>query len=287
MKIKLWTQNIRINQNGRVSFLTLLGPRPSLFLKSIIGALIMSWFKIHRDLQYNWLWQIKPFSKGQAWVDLIMIASHCDKTFSYGGEPINIHRGEIITSEVKLMDKWGWSKSKVRKFLETLQRENMIELKKDRKKTTIQIVKYSVYQCIETTERPQKNHGKTTKRHNQEDKEGKEEKNKDYISWAKETIDHLNLKTGKHYRYGEKNLKLIIARFNEGYSLDDWKYVIDIKTPQWLGDKKNDRYLNFETLSRHFEKYRNEKKPDQLKDKSKPSNSAPPEPDPATENWIE
>ena len=30
---------------------------------------------VHRSLQEHWLWDEKPFSKGQAWIDLIMLAN--------------------------------------------------------------------------------------------------------------------------------------------------------------------------------------------------------------------
>jgi hypothetical protein len=40
-----------------------------------------------------------------------------------GNEVLNVQRGSFITSELKLMDRWGWSKSKVRAFLKLLEKE--------------------------------------------------------------------------------------------------------------------------------------------------------------------
>ena len=34
------------------------------------------WISIHRKILNNILWQDKPFSKGQAWVDLLLITNH-------------------------------------------------------------------------------------------------------------------------------------------------------------------------------------------------------------------
>ena len=36
------------------------------------------WIKIHRDILYHEIWSDKPFSKGQAWIDLILLANHSD-----------------------------------------------------------------------------------------------------------------------------------------------------------------------------------------------------------------
>lgn len=73
-------------------------------------------------------------------------------------------------------------------------------------------------------------------------------------------IDYLNEKTGKHYRSkAAATRKLIKARFAEGYTLEDFKRVIDTKTSQWLNTDQ-DKFLRPETLFRpsHFESYLNE-----------------------------
>ncbi|MGZ0002187.1 conserved phage C-terminal domain-containing protein [Leuconostoc mesenteroides] len=76
----------------------------------------------------------------------------------------------------------------------------------------------------------------------------------------KEVVDYLNKKTGSKYRSsGTKTKKLIKARFNEGFSLDDFRTVIDVKSKQWLTDKKMKQYLRPETLfGTKFESYLNE-----------------------------
>ena len=122
------------------------------------------WVKLHRSITENWVWNDKPFSKGQAWIDLIIMANHKDNKFPLGDKVVTVERGSLITSEVKLMERWGWSKSKVRLFLNQLQNDGMIVKKTDHKKTTINIVNYGIYQEIETTEKPVKDHKKTTDR---------------------------------------------------------------------------------------------------------------------------
>lgn len=76
-----------------------------------------------------------------------------------------------------------------------------------------------------------------------------------------EIINYLNRVANKNYRSSTKKTKnLIKARWNEGFRLDDFKKVIDIKTTQWINDEKMNKFLRPETLfSPKFESYLNEK----------------------------
>ena len=122
------------------------------------------WIKTYRSILKHWIWEEKPFSKGQAWIDMLLLASHVNSKFVLGGELVETPKGSFVTSEVKLMKRWGWSKSKTRLFLKMLEKDKMIVKKSDRKKTTITIVKYNSFQEIETTKKPQKDHRETTER---------------------------------------------------------------------------------------------------------------------------
>lgn len=78
---------------------------------------------------------------------------------------------------------------------------------------------------------------------------------------TEEVIDYLNEQTGKHFRKSSNATKsLIHARLSEGYTLDDFKHVIDVKVAQWKGDPEMDKYLQPSTLFRasKFEGYVNE-----------------------------
>lgn len=76
----------------------------------------------------------------------------------------------------------------------------------------------------------------------------------------KEIIDYLNELTNSNYRYTTNKTKsLIKARFNEGFTLDDFKVVIYKKTNEWLKDEKMKMYLRPETLfGTKFESYLNQ-----------------------------
>lgn len=76
----------------------------------------------------------------------------------------------------------------------------------------------------------------------------------------KEIVEYLNQKTGKNFKYNtQKTQSCIKARLKEGFSVDDFKTVINIKTEQWGKDPKMSVYLRPETLfGTKFEGYLNE-----------------------------
>ena len=80
-------------------------------------------------------------------------------------------------------------------------------------------------------------------------------------SLSSEIITYLNQKTNSTYKPGTKKTKeLITARWNEGFLLEDFKRVIDLKTEEWLHDPLWNKYLRPETLfGTKFESYLNQK----------------------------
>lgn len=75
-----------------------------------------------------------------------------------------------------------------------------------------------------------------------------------------DVISYLNSKAGTNYRqHIKKTIGLIQARINEGFTLDDFKTVIDKKVLLWKNDTKMQAYLRPETLfGTKFESYLNE-----------------------------
>lgn len=93
------------------------------------------------------------------------------------------------------------------------------------------------------------------------ERERDKERDKEYNNIYIDIVEYLNAKTNSSYRYSsEKTKRVINARLNEGFNLDDFKKVIDIKCTQWLGDEKMEQYLRPETLfGTKFESYLNTK----------------------------
>ena len=40
-----------------------------------------SWIKVFRNIEKSWLWEERPFSRGQAWIDLLLLAKFRDGSF--------------------------------------------------------------------------------------------------------------------------------------------------------------------------------------------------------------
>jgi len=141
------------------------------------------WVKIHRCLVDNDLWHSEPFSRGQAWVDLIILANHKESFFYKRGNKVVVKRGQIGRSEVELSDRWRWSRTKVRKFLIELEKEQQIILHKSTITQLITIVNYDVYQEKEQQTGQQKDSRKTTKEQQKDtyknDKNDNNEKNEE------------------------------------------------------------------------------------------------------------
>lgn len=110
------------------------------------------WIKLHRKIYDCWIWQEKPFDKGRAWIDLLLLAMHRDKKLLIDNEVLVIPRGSYMTSILKLAERWGWSRCKVMRFLNLLENEQMLNTKRTPKGTLVTIVKYEEYQIIGTTD---------------------------------------------------------------------------------------------------------------------------------------
>ncbi|WP_139905644.1 DnaD domain protein [Clostridium thermarum] len=104
------------------------------------------WISLYRSIQDHWLWQEKPYDKAHAWLDLLLSANHKEAKILMDNTLIKLEKGSFFTSELKLADRWGWSKKKVRNFLELLSNDNMIVKESTKKGTKITIVNYEVYQ---------------------------------------------------------------------------------------------------------------------------------------------
>jgi len=79
-----------------------------------------------------------------------------------------------------------------------------------------------------------------------------------------EIIDYLNGVASKDFKADMKaTKKLIKARWDEGYRLEDFKSVIDIMSSKWKNDRKFNDFLRPQTLfSDKFESYLNAKQKD-------------------------
>lgn len=76
-----------------------------------------------------------------------------------------------------------------------------------------------------------------------------------------EILNYLNSVANKNFKTNTKSTqRLIKARLSEGFTVEDCKRVIDVKTKQWLTDPVMNKYLRPDTLfnASKFEGYLNE-----------------------------
>ena len=108
------------------------------------------WVKVHRRIQDNCYWKEKPFSRGQAWVDLILSANYKAGHIRKRGIMVEIARGQVGASQQTLADRWGWSRGKVIRFLKELETKQQVVQQKTNVTTIITLVNYEDYQIKKT-----------------------------------------------------------------------------------------------------------------------------------------
>lgn len=157
------------------------------------------WIRIHRQLQDSEIWmQSQPFDMRSAWIDLLLLANHEDKTIIFDYQPFVIKRGQYLTSVRSLSNRWKWSKDRVLKFLRLLTQLQMITKDSNNQRTLLTIENYDKFQGSQDTEqdtgtdtssyteRTQNGHGFAT------NKNVKNEEEDIYIrTFAKPTVDEV------------------------------------------------------------------------------------------------
>lgn len=220
----------------------------------------------------EWRWW-KNQTARDIWIYMLLEANWKDGF--WGAEGIPVKRGQFITSYSKLANETGYDRRTAKRWLDVFTDDGMCTCECTGKYILITLINYCKYQDV-----PSRNvqvdaqvdvqdnvldivqdivqdnvHNRTriTK------KPEKQEKQTIYTVESRQVIDYLNEKLGKHLKYTEGNLKHIRARFNEGFTLDDFKKVIDTKYSQWHSDQRMAKYLRPETLfGTKFDSYLNE-----------------------------
>ena len=145
----------------------------------------------------------------------------------------------------------------------TLPERDLLNIQKDKTYTLKSDVSTMDTKCIQTVSIGKDRKGK--------DRKGKDRKGKDSIDILChvahddvdkshfEIIEYLNLKTGSKFKPTTKPyVQAIRSRLKEGYTVDDFKTVIDKKCREWQGTKL-EKYLTPKTLfaPSHFDTYLN------------------------------
>ena len=119
-------------------------------------------FKIERDFLGSPFWLSEEFTKPQAWIDLIGLANYADKTKYYKGTFQKVKRGQIVTSQQALANRWKWSRHRVSDFLRTLEAAEMVTTERTTNGTLLTVVNYGFYQSDGSAKGPRTGQRKDT-----------------------------------------------------------------------------------------------------------------------------
>ena len=188
------------------------------------------WISIHRKLQECWIWNGEPFTRGQAWVDILLSATHDGYKKRIGNSLVTIHSGQLHTSIIKLSQRWQWSEKKVRRYLELLEGDGMITYEGNAHGTTLTIVNYGFYQgegrTVDAPNDPTED-GQTTQQ--------RTDRRPTYNNDNNNNNDHNgnNIPRSRKHKYGEYEHVLLtdterdklFAEYGELESLEAIKYL--------------------------------------------------------------
>lgn len=201
----------------------------------------MSWLKLHRSILSNDLWLAERFSKGQAWIDLLGLATFSEKKIFIRGIEIHLKRGELCVSQKNLALRWKWNYRTVNKFLKWLEKEEMIQTKINDVTTIITIINWDEYQNDTNQSADQNTYQSANQDTNQstdqsannirkirmykERKEGKELIAKEKKSFSLEYTKEQEHKNSLDYKNNFDSVSATVKFMNSNYAEID--YFID------------------------------------------------------------
>jgi hypothetical protein len=193
-----------------------------------------NWFAINRQLTESDFWLSEPFTKAQAWIDLIALARYKSGHAYKRSIEIPLERGQLCWSVVNLADRWSWSRDKVKRFLSALEAKQQISQHKTNVTTVITVVNYEHYQPNESADKsPNESADKspenqqTSQQPDTKEESNKVKKEKKVNKFIKPSVDDL----AKYF--SERNIlanpKLEAETFFDHYTSNGWK--VGGKTP--------------------------------------------------------
>lgn len=109
------------------------------------------YIKLYRSSLNDPLYLKEPFTKWQAWCDLILLAYFAPSEFFVRGIRVKAKRGCVYKGALELAERWQWSRGKVNRFLSYLEEDKRIGIQKSRVVSCISIVNYDKFQQSDTT----------------------------------------------------------------------------------------------------------------------------------------
>lgn len=208
------------------------------------------YIKLWRCIQHNSLWNDEKFSRGQAWLDLILLANHKPISIRKRGIKIDVDRGQVGWSERQLADRWQWSRGKVSRFLKELEDSEQIEQQNGPQNVNvtslITITNYEKYQSNEPQNEPQMipqtGHKRATNSTMNKNEKNEKNTSNEYFEKCFDWFWNLYASSNGHGRSGDKQktrqrLKQSILTKKDGllfcYSVQE--YISQVETDRATG----------------------------------------------------
>lgn len=221
------------------------------------------WVKLYRELLGKPIWLKSTPEQKTVLITILLSANHKKSEWEWQGVKFKVNEGEFVTSLDSLVKSCGKGITiqNVRSALKKFESYGFLTNKSTKTGRLISIVNWGDYQCElcegnkdtnnEVTKEQQRDNNELTP--NKNDKNDNNEKKDNIYS---EVVEFLNLKANTKYKHTTKKTQtLISARVKEGFTLENFKTVIDIKCRQWM-NKDMEKYLRPETLfGTRFEGY--------------------------------
>ena len=110
------------------------------------------WISIHRKILKNPILKMnRSYSRFEAWIYLLLRATYNNQKVVLGADIYKLKSGEILTSQKKLCKQFKWGNSRLRTFLNLLEKDGMINVKTNSKLTHLTILNYNKLQKNQTT----------------------------------------------------------------------------------------------------------------------------------------
>jgi len=142
-----------------------------------------------RRFRFHPFWtEPRRFSRAEAWIDLLFRAHYSEKpeTIVDRGEEITLNEGDVLTSMLTLSKDWRRSRTFVKNFIKTLEKNGEILINRmDNRRLIIHIVKFAYFKRL-----IQQNGQQTLQQSGQQKSNRKTHKNKDNKE-NKENIKYL------------------------------------------------------------------------------------------------
>ncbi|WP_174830312.1 hypothetical protein [Ruegeria sp. HKCCA4812] len=102
---------------------------------------------ISRDIWHDAAFKPEPFTEREAWIWLVMEARYKPGERRVGNVVAHLDRGQLAASVRFMAEAWGWTKSRVDRFLKRLENRDMIGTDSGTGLNIITVCKYDEYQA--------------------------------------------------------------------------------------------------------------------------------------------